>query len=113
MFPLGIHSDTIANLVPDMTTHLAAAAFLDGGEFSTLRTLCRTAARFTVKMSVNGLKSEFRAPPVTHARNLLGLEQTLKLSLGQAQAFDSLQEVFPSRLNIRRLLQELPGYPSR
>lgn len=38
-----------------------------------------------------------------------GLEQTPKLSLGQAQAFESLQEILPSRLNIRGLLQELPG----
>ena len=39
----------------------------------------------------------------------IGLEQTLKFSLGQAQAFEPLQEIFPSRLNVGGLLQELSG----
>lgn len=36
-------------------------------------------------------------------------KQALEFTFGQPQTFESLQEVFPSRLYIRRLLQELPG----
>ena len=36
------------------------------------------------------------------------LEQVLKLPLGQAQTLEFLHEVFPSRLNVRGLLQKPP-----
>jgi len=39
----------------------------------------------------------------------VGSEQAVEFPLSQTQALESLQEVLPSGLNVRGLLQKLPG----